>query len=40
MRIEIPGTFVTSTRPFRSTIGPRGAWTRIVRSWLFCAARR
>src|SRR5919201_949536 len=36
----VPATFVTRTRPFRSRIGPRGACTGNVRSWLFSAARR
>ena len=32
--------FSTSTRPWLSRIGPRGASTEIVRTWLFCAACR
>src|SRR4051794_30555126 len=38
--IAVPATLETSTRPLRSRIGPRGACTRTVRSWLFWAARR
>src|SRR5436190_17330479 len=37
---SVPARFVTRTCPNSSRIGPRGAWTRTVRSWLFCAARR
>ena len=33
-------TFVTSTLPFASRIGPRFASTRMLRSWLFSAAFR
>src|SRR5215210_3111797 len=36
----MPSTLPTSTLPFRSRITPRRASIRIVRSWLFCAARR
>ena len=36
----VPATFETTTRPRRSRIGPRGASTRISRSWLLCAAFR
>src|SRR5688500_16156241 len=32
--------FVTSTSPSRSTIGPRCAWRRKLRIWLFCASDR
>src|SRR4029450_3677791 len=36
----VPARFCTMARPKRSTIGPRLASTRRVRSWLFSAAWR
>src|SRR5207244_5429481 len=36
----VAAVFVTSGVPFRSRIGPRGAWTGSERNWLFCAVRR
>src|SRR5215216_6680433 len=35
-----PAALPTRTAPLRSRIGPRGACSRTVRSWLFCAACR
>jgi hypothetical protein len=40
IRTAVPGTLETIVLPARSTIEPRCASTRIVRSWLFCAAFR
>ena len=34
---DVTGLFVTRMLPFASTIGPRGASTRTVRTWLACA---